>query len=465
MDLAVPQSAAEQLQVGKRELRAEPAHPAHPGASPREGKHTGTSSGINIEPGSDDDGWIVPTPVVLRDGTRLQLYKDGEALQAAYKAIQGAQRRICLEVYIFADDQTGRAFADLLCEKAAQGVKVYVAYDSLGSIRTDRAMFRKMRRAGVRIEEFHPIRPWEGRFSWRPFNRDHRKLLVIDDDVAWLGGLNIGAEYAGSWIIPSSPGSRLDPWRDNAVAFYGPTAQHFLKAFAATWKYVTTGGRIGRAEFIYGIDLRDLERDRVLARPPIVAPRLSKRAPRPAENVPEVGILASVSTTNSPLRPLLHRFVRSAERSVQLTMAYFAPDDDLIDALCDGCRRGVSVQLMLPSRTDVHALITAARSYYEKLLCNGVEVYERLGAVLHAKTMCVDGRVSVVGSTNLDYRSIEFNCELSAIIRNEAFGRQMNTLFANDIGYAQKIKLSEWRKRPWRDRAIQWAVSRARYLL
>src|SRR5436190_4361963 len=117
----------------------------------------GTSSGVNIAPGSDDDGWIVPPPVTLADGTRLQLYKDGEALHAAYEAIKHAKHRVCLEVYIFADDPTGRAFADLLCKKARDGVNVYVIYDSFGSMNSDRHMFEQMRRAGVRVEEFHPI--------------------------------------------------------------------------------------------------------------------------------------------------------------------------------------------------------------------------------------------------------------------------------------------------------------------
>ena len=220
-----------------------------------------------------------------------------------------------------------------------------------------------------------------------------------------------------------------------------------------------------RAEFLDGIDLKDIERDGALQRHAMLARNLRWRGPVPRAQLPDIGILASVSTASSPLRPLLHRLLRNAEQSIQMTMAYFAPDDDLIDALCDACRRGVRVQLMLPNRIDVKPLLTAARSYYERLMCNGVEIYERLGAILHAKTMVIDGKVSVMGSTNLDYRSIQFNCELSAIIRNETFGQQMNDLFANDIGYAQKIKLEEWRVRPRRDRFVQWVVSRARYLL
>jgi hypothetical protein len=157
------------------------------------------STGLNISPGSDDDGWVVPPPVQLSDGTRVQLYKDGEALHAAYEAIKHAKRRICVETYIFADDPTGNAFAELLAEKARDGVKVYCIYDSFGSFGVSALwsrkppLFKMMRRAGVRLQEFHPIRPWEGRYSWRPINRDHRKLLIIDDDIAGTGWAERGS--------------------------------------------------------------------------------------------------------------------------------------------------------------------------------------------------------------------------------------------------------------------------------
>src|SRR5215217_7984843 len=152
----------------------------------------GASTGLNISPGSEDDGWVVPPPVRLSDGTRIQLYKDGEALHAAYEAIKAAKKRVCLEAYIFANDDTGNAFGELLAEKAKHGVRVFVIYDAFGSFgipdlwRERPPIFAHMRRSGVRLAEFHPIRPWEGRYSWRPINRDHRKLLVIDDDIAGL---------------------------------------------------------------------------------------------------------------------------------------------------------------------------------------------------------------------------------------------------------------------------------------
>ena len=393
----------------------------------------GTSAGINIAPGSSDDGWVVPPPVMLADGTRLQLYKDGEALHAGYDAIKDARRRICLEVYIFRSDDTGRAFAELLAWKAKNGVAVYLIYDSLACLDTDPIVFDRMRSGGVRLAPFHPIKPWETRFGWRPFNRDHRKLLIIDDDGAGLGGLNVGGEYAGSWIIGRR--GECDPWRDNAVGLRGPSAKLLLIPFTRTWRYVQNGGKISNTEFLHNLEDG------------------------------EFGVLGSVPTRRSPLRPL-NRMLREARSSILMTMSYFAPPDELIEELVHAAKkRKVKVRLMLPGMGDVPILITAARSFYETLLSAGVEIYERGGAILHAKTLCIDGHTTIIGSTNLDYRSIEFNCELSVIIRNSQFGKQVMDLFENDVCYAKRITLKEWRRRPFNDRFVQWAVKRARYLL
>src|SRR4051812_11156306 len=236
--------AAKQLGALTRQASAPQA-----GMRSRLGEH-GTPAGINTEPGSNDDGWEIPAPVYLEDGTRVQLYKDGEALHAGFDAIRSAQKRVCLEVYIFHSDDTGRAFADLLSAKAKEGVPVYVIYDSLGCIDTDPKMFQQMRAAGVRLAEFHPIKPWECKYSWRPFNRDHRKLLLLDDDGAGLGGLNVGAEYAGSWVVPNQV-MDCHPWRDNAVGLRGPAARLLMIAFARMWRYINAGGRIRNTELLH----------------------------------------------------------------------------------------------------------------------------------------------------------------------------------------------------------------------
>lgn len=410
-----------------------------PACAPGGAEAAGTSSGDTIRPGNNDDGWIIPPPVKLPDGTTIQLYKDGEAWHAAFDAMKLAQSRICLEIYIFASDDTGQAVAELLCQKARDGVRVYVIYDSFGSMDTDRRLFGQMHRAGVRLQAFHPIRPWECRYSWRPLNRDHRKLIVIDNQMGGLGGINLASEYAGSSIIGlksrAQRMARCDLWRDNAISIRGPAVMQLMRAFARTWNYVLQGGPVRRAELIHGIHDSDF------------------------------GLLASVPTMSSPLQPLICKLLGSARQSIMLTMAYFAPDEVLIHELCKAADRGVRVQLMLPGRGDVKLLVIAARSFYDRLMSHGVEIYERQNVILHAKTLVIDGHSTVVGSTNLDYRSIEYNCELSAIIRSDELGAQMHKLFAHDIRHSKQIDPEVWRHRPMWDRVGQWAVSRARYLL
>jgi cardiolipin synthase len=409
--------------------------------------------------------------MALGDGSTARLFKDGQGLSAALGAIEAAQQQVCLEVYIFHSDDTGRAFAEALARKAREGLGVFVIYDSFGSMESDPAMFEMMRRAGVHVAEFHPIRPLYTKFAWRPFNRDHRKLLVVDNHVAGFGGLNVGTEYGSGFLSPRA--RRCDLWRDNGVGIVGPAAVRFGECFARTWHYVQRGGKMATAEYVYDVDLGQ-RRGRVSG----VGNRASGREKRikrfrdPAEDDPrqprllgELGIVASVPAPNSPVVPCLLSFLRSATRSLDLTMAYFAPSDAFIGELIGAARRGVRVRLMLPGQCDVPLVRFATRSFYEMLMDAGVQIWERQGAVLHAKTMVVDERTSVIGSLNLDYRSIEYNCELSAVIRNAEFGRQMADLFEHDAEHARRVQLATWRKRPWRDRLVQWAASRARYLL
>jgi cardiolipin synthase len=423
----------------------------------------------------------------LADGTILRLFKDGQGLTAAFESIKQAQRRICLEFYIFHSDDTGRAFADLLCEKARQGLNVFLIFDSFGSMQSDPAMFEQMRRAGVHVAEFHPLRPWDTKFAWRPFNRDHRKLVVVDNVMAGLGGLNVGLEYGSGFLVPKA--RKYDLWRDNGISIVGPGAQPFGECFARTWHYIQHGGQLRDVEMTKNLQLGPRRRRRGAQReqyclspsgrqeiPAVVnapmAAGVKEVVPLPAGEIAsepriqsDLGLLASAPSAHSPLAPFLRELVRSATYSLDLTIAYFAPSDDLIAELCRAARRGVNVRLMLPGKSDIPPVRIAAHAFYELLMSQGVEIWERQSAILHAKTMCVDERISIVGSTNLDYRSIEFNCELSAVIRSKEFGRQMTRLFQHDTQFARQIKLSEWRRRPWRDRFTQWAVSRARYLL
>ena len=281
-----------------------------------------------------------------------------------------------------------------------------------------------------------------------------------------MGGLNVGTQYAGSWVYQSKSETCDDCWRDNAIQITGPAVRFYLRAFGRSWHYVTNGGRIANAQYTCGLD-DDLNKVAFAANAEgrhLTRKHLRGTRPRPVMSG-DLAILASVASASSPLRPTIHRLLSGAKKSIEMTMAYFAPDDGLIKSLCNAARRGVKVRLMLPSRSDVKVLLVAQRAFYETLLAAGVVVYERQAVVLHAKTMVIDGTISVVGSTNLDYRSIEYNCELSSIIKSKSFGKQMRTLFENDVSYAKEITADAWRKRPWIDRLVQWVVKRGRYLM
>ncbi|HEY0007339.1 MAG TPA: phospholipase D-like domain-containing protein [Tepidisphaeraceae bacterium] len=416
--------------------------------------------GLNIAPGSGDDGWTGLPPVKLADGSYVELLKDGESLKRAYDAISQAKSRICFEFYIWDDDATGRAFAELLMKKAREGVAVYILYDSYGIWGgNDRTMFDKLRRAGAHVAEFHPIRPWECNYGWRPYSRDHRKVVVVDDEFAGVGGLNIADAYAGSWVANNDL-KPIQLWRDSGIVVSGPSTRHFLAAFARTWRYVHQGGRIVRALHIGGMMTPESPKGFRFGKARLRdEPRLSVVPPE------SLAVLATVPTLASPLRPLLHGLLKSARTDIRMTMAYFAPDDELIRALCDAAKRGVKVQLMFGAKSDMHIMVVAARAFYEVLLAAGIEIYERQHVVLHAKTMSVDNELSVVGSTNFDYRSIEYNLEISAIVRSREFASQVNQLFDHDVRYATPICAEKWRHRGIRDRLIQWTVSRLRYLL
>ena len=445
-------------------------------------------AGLNVDDGTGDDGWRTPPPVRLADGTAVQLYKDGESLLAMYDAIRSAERRVCVEMYIVAGDETGSAFLDLLAAKAESGVEVWFMYDSFGTLSLGDDRLDRLRRAGARLAEFHPVAPWRCKYSWRPWNRNHRKLVIVDGERAGLGGQNLANEYAGPWVSAtrlvvrkrswlarltgSTPvGEPPDPddyWRDNAIGIAGPAVRHLERSFARTWRYVARGGKTSRAQTVHNLDLGRRAKGRRLGkqREDTTHPHLDPAGPHALDRPDDdFGLLASVPTLSSPLRPFLHKLIRESRKSIRLTMGYFGPDDAFFDDLCDAARRGVDVRLMLSGHTDIPLLMLAAQAFYPQMLGAGVKIYERQHVNLHAKSICLDGRVCVLGSANLDHRSIETNFELSAVIRSAELGRQMHALFENDVRFSEAIDFGDWEQRPWRDRLIRWAVSRLRYAL
>lgn len=362
----------------------------------------------------------------LLRGNTARLLVDGPVTFAAMKAaIAAAKHRILVEFYIVEDEGVAAEVADLLLRKASEGVSIALMYDSVGSLGTERAFFDRLRNGGVKVCAFNPINPLERPGHWGLLQRNHRKMLAADSDVAFTGGINLSNVYAeGSF---SSGRSKKPPedvkrqgWRDTQIELRGPVVSALATVFRESWMRQGCEGEL----------------------PPAPAPRVAAPGQRVVKLVagnPDNGI--------NPTYKALLRGVDAAQRSVQLTMAYFAPGPELIQALCDASRRGVAVSLVLPGRSDVTMVLHAARSRYAQLLEAGVQIHEMSNAVMHAKTAVIDGVFSSVGSSNLDWRSIVGNNEIDVIVLGDDFGEQMQALFARDQAASESIDASRWAKR------------------
>jgi cardiolipin synthase A/B len=356
-------------------------------------------------------------------GNEVTLLQDGPATyQAMFTAIRGAKDHIDVESYIVEDGAVGQEFADALLERQAAGVQVNMIYDSVGTFGTGKPFFDRLTQAGVQVVEFNPVNPLAARKSWSPNHRDHRKLLVVDGRIAFLGGINISNVYSSG----SSIGHRdraADPaggWRDTDVRIAGPVVAEFEDLFNATWAK---------------------QQGKPLAKsPPAVV------APQGNHIVRAVG--STPDDSFSLIYLTLISAITNAQERVYLTNAYFVPDPQLMKALLDAAARGVDVRLILPGTSDSSAAYYAGRSHYAQLLEGGVKIYERRGALLHAKTALVDGVWSCVGSSNLDWRSALDNDEINAVILGREFAQQMQSAFAADMAASEVIDLAGWQRRP-----------------
>jgi cardiolipin synthase len=359
----------------------------------------------------------------LTTGNRVRLLEDGPATyQAMFAAINAARDHINLETYIFEDDEVGRKFADVLLAKQAAGVQVHLIYDSVGSIKTAREFFERLRQGGVRVLEFNPVNPLTAKKGWQINNRDHRKLLVADGRIAFVGGINISDVYSsGSSATRSQgPDRKRTNWRDTHVSIEGPAVAEFQKLFIETWERGKGDAMSARNYF-----------------PPL------KRVGK--DIVRAVGSVADEAA--SPIYATFVSAVDSAQQHVHITVAYFIPDPQSLEVLKDAARRGVDVKIILPSHTDFWAVFHAGRSYYDEMLRAGVKIYERRGALLHSKSVLVDGVWSTVGSSNWDPRSFLHNNELNAVVLGREFAQDMRAMFEKDLANSDRIALEQWRRR------------------
>jgi cardiolipin synthase len=343
--------------------------------------------------------------------TTVRLLKNGvEAFPAMFEAVDRAATSVILEMYIIAGDGTGRELRRHLTRAAQRGALVKVLVDAWGTWELPSSFWDELTAAGGIVRSFHPIA--KGLF---PF-RNHRKMLLVDDAVAYIGGMNIADEY-----YRGAKGQA--PWRDNMLEISGPAVAPLRGSFHRIWSK---------------------------AEGPLRRHFLRNRRPyRETTSITTDNIRFLESGPDDPLRPVRRIYalvINSAAVSIDLAMGYFYPHGKILRALRRAVKRGVRVRLLFPQKTDVPAARWAARGLYGRLLRSGVEVWEYLPAMMHAKLAVADDTV-IAGSANLDIRSGMINYELVAVVNDAALAGRVREDFEDDLAQSQRIQLEEWNKR------------------
>jgi cardiolipin synthase len=366
----------------------------------------------------------------LLTGNGVELLQDGpRTYKAMFAAIAKARSYIFVESFIFEEAVDGdRKLSGLLREAVARGVHVYVVYDAVGSLTTDKEFLEGLQRAEVALCAFNPLNPLDDRFAGLN-QRDHRKIVVVDGEESFAGGVNFSHAYR----IASNQKRRggfskqkaIDEgWRDTHIALRGTAAKELERLFRDTWSRAECSGEL---------------------------PQWSDQAVRGGNTLVQIVPSTPQDKINVIYATMLS-VITYSQRSIDITMAYFVPDDVFENALKDAARRGVKVRLILPAYSDFSGVFYAGRAHYDELLESGVEIFELETAFLHSKSIVVDGVWSSIGSTNFDWRSFVHNDEISVCVIDEGFARQMNAAFDADLADSRVITLESWKKRGFTER-------------
>lgn len=368
--------------------------------------------------------------VPFTDGNKIERLRNGdEIFPAMLEALDEATTDIEFLTFVYWTGDIAVTFAEKLAERARAGVRVRVLLDAVGAHPMRKDLVDRMSDAGVEVEWFRPVHFWA---VWRLDRRTHRKVLVCDGRVGFTGGVGIADEWAGDAREPSE-------WRDTHFKITGPAVDGLRAAFFENWAEARR-------------------------------PQLAEFTPMRDHNSPgDVGIqvLRPSSSANwGDAATALHLLIDSARQSIQLSTAYFVPDEALLDRLIDARRRGVNVTLLVPGdHMDVRLCKLGGRAEYTRLMEYGIDIYEYNRSMLHTKLIMIDGRVSAIGSANLDYRSIYLNEELILICESESLTRELESDFADDLTKAEKIRPQQWRRRSHWQRLKESLVRRLRYKL
>ena len=351
-------------------------------------------------------------PAILAGNRVTTLTNGDEIFPAMLEAIRGAQKTISFETYIYWSGAIGQEFASALEERARSGVKVRVLLDWVGSGKMDANLLDGMKKAGVRVERYHPLRWYH---LARLNNRTHRKLLVVDGRIGFTGGVGIADKWSGH-------AQDEDHWRDSHFRLEGPAVAQMQAAFMDNWMKT-------ESEVLHGED--DF-------------PKLSPAG----ESLAQV-FKSSPREGSESVRLMYLLSIASARQAIWIENSYFIPDDLTVEEIAAARRRGVAVQIIVPGKIiDSAVTRRASRSRWGDLLSAGVEIFEYQPTMYHCKVMVVDGIWSSVGSTNFDNRSFRLNDEANLNVFDEEFAARQIEIFGEDRAKSRRVTLEEWRNRP-----------------
>jgi cardiolipin synthase len=355
------------------------------------------------------------------DADEVCLLRDGkEAFPAMLEAIGAAEKEVLLEMYWVSPDAVGLRFLDALAARARAGVAVRVIYDAVGSIAITPGFWASLVRAGGQVVPFHAVFPLRNTLTLDVLERrDHRKMLVVDAKIGFIGGINLSREW-----LPTEDGG--DGWRDDVIGVRGEVSHELRALFFDTWRRATLSASPA--------DLRPIRR------------RRSRR----------VFVLANPWRKRRDVRREYLNRIYFAKSRIDIANPYFVPNRSVRGALMHAADRGVRVRVLVPERGDVRIVQFAVEAFFDQLLRHNVEIYVLRDRVMHAKTAVIDDSFATVGSYNLDERSWRKNMEVNLAVEDEAFARHVRAWFEEDCRTARRIELGDWRARPTARRAFEW---------
>jgi cardiolipin synthase A/B len=353
----------------------------------------------------------------LLPGNQVEPLLNGdEIFPEMLKAIRGARRTITFESYVYWSGEIGAKFSEALAERARAGVRVHLLFDAVGGGKIDKRHVRRMEDAGVEVRKFNPLR-WHS--IARMNNRTHRKILVVDGQTGFTGGVGIGDEWAGDAQDPNH-------WRDTHFRIEGPVVAQLQAAFVENW-IETTGVVLHGGDYF---------------------PTLREMGKQTAQF-----FVSSPGGGGESIQLMYLLSIAAAAKTLRLSASYFVPDDNEVRMLAEAARRGVSVQIVVPGpHMDSPVVRRASRASWGELLRAGVEIYEFQPTMYHVKVMVVDGVWVSVGSTNFDTRSFSTNDEANLNVLDRDFARAQERIFADDLRRSRRISLEEWVARPWSEK-------------